>query len=52
MLGSGYRGTFDPLDADAREHVREANLAYVRESGIRSVGANVVYAIVTKEGVR
>lgn len=48
VLGSGYRGTFDALDADAREHVREANLAYVRDSRIRSVEANVVYAVATK----
>lgn len=48
VLGSGYRGTFDALDAVARQRVREANLAYVRESRIQSVEANVVYAIATK----
>jgi len=36
------------MDADARERVRATNLNYIRSSGIRSVGANVVYAIATK----
>ena len=48
ILGSGFRGTFDALDADARAHVREANLAYVRKSRIRAVEANVLYAIAEK----
>jgi ubiquinone/menaquinone biosynthesis C-methylase UbiE len=49
VLGTGYRGTLEQLDAAAREHVRTANLAYIRDAGIRSVEANVVYAIATKE---
>jgi SAM-dependent methyltransferase len=48
VLGSGYRGTFDQLDASAREYVRAKNLAYIRDSGIRSVEANVVYAVATR----
>jgi len=36
------------MDADARERVRAANLSYIRASGIRSVEANVVYAIAAK----
>jgi SAM-dependent methyltransferase len=48
VLGSGYRGTLEQLDAQAREHVRARNLAYIRAAGIRSVEANVVYAIATK----
>jgi ubiquinone/menaquinone biosynthesis C-methylase UbiE len=48
VLGSGYRGTLDQLDAAAKERVREANLSFVRESGLRAVEANVVYAIATK----
>jgi ubiquinone/menaquinone biosynthesis C-methylase UbiE len=48
VLGTGYRGTFEQLNADAREHVRTANLNYIRESGIRSVEVNVVYAVATK----
>jgi ubiquinone/menaquinone biosynthesis C-methylase UbiE len=49
VLGSGYRGTLEQMSAEDREHVRAANLAYIRDSGIRSVEANVVYAIATRE---
>jgi ubiquinone/menaquinone biosynthesis C-methylase UbiE len=48
VLGSGYRGTLEQMDADARERVHAANLSYMRSSGIRSVEANVVYAMATK----
>ena len=48
VAGSGYRGTLDQLDADARERVRCANVDYVRRSGIDAVEANVVYAIAVK----
>src|SRR4030095_3946 len=48
VLGSGYRGTLEQLDPPARKHVRDASLSYVRASGIRSVEANVVYAIAHK----
>ena len=49
VLGSGYRGTLEQMDADAQDRVRAANLNYIRSSGIRSVEANVVYAIATKK---
>ena len=45
VLGTGYRGTLEQLDSKAREHVRTANLDYIRDAGIRSVEANVVYAV-------
>lgn len=48
VLGSGYRGTVEQLDAEAREHIRTANLNYIRDAGIRSVEANVLYAVATK----
>ena len=44
VLGTGYRGTLEQMDNPAREHVREANLSYVRTSGIRAVEVNVIYA--------
>jgi len=50
VVGSGYRGTLDKLDARDRERVRIANLEFVRRSGIDSVEANVVYAVATKAG--
>ena len=48
VLGSGYRGTLDQLDAAARDRVRAANLEYIRSSGIKAVEANVVYAVADK----
>ncbi len=48
VLGSGYRGTLEQLDAGGRERVHAANLSFIRQSGIRSVEANVVHAVATK----
>jgi ubiquinone/menaquinone biosynthesis C-methylase UbiE len=48
VLGSGYRGTVDQLDAAARDRVRAANFEYIRNSDINSVEANVVYAVADK----
>jgi hypothetical protein len=48
VLGTGYRGTLDQLDAADRKRVRAANLGYIRESGTSAVEANVVYAIARK----
>ncbi len=48
VLGTGYRGTIDQLNAQELEQVRSANFRYIRESGIREVEANVVYGIATK----
>jgi ubiquinone/menaquinone biosynthesis C-methylase UbiE len=48
VLGSGYRGTLDQLDETDREHVRRVNMNYIRESGITSVEANVVYGLARK----
>jgi ubiquinone/menaquinone biosynthesis C-methylase UbiE len=48
VLGSGFRGTLEQMDADARERVRVANSTYIRASSIRSVEANVLYALATK----
>lgn len=45
VLGSGYRGTIDQLDPAQRDRVRDANLAFVRDSRLTAVEANVVYAI-------
>lgn len=52
VLGSGYRGTVDQLDAAARERVRAANLDFIRRRAIRSVEANVVYATAHKPARR
>lgn len=47
-LGSGYRGTIEQLDYDARERVREATLDYISKHNVRSVETNAVYAIARK----
>lgn len=47
--GAGWnRGTLEQLDASALERVRMSNLNFIRQSGIRLVEANVVYAVATK----
>jgi hypothetical protein len=48
VLGSGYRGTIEQLNAVARERVRAANLEFIHDSGTTSVQANVVYAVAEK----
>jgi ubiquinone/menaquinone biosynthesis C-methylase UbiE len=48
VLGSGYRGTLERLDGQARDHVRASNLAFIRNEAVRSVEANVVYAVANK----
>jgi len=48
VLGSGYRGTIDLLDVAAQERVRTANLDFIRDFGVKSVEANVIYAIAEK----
>jgi ubiquinone/menaquinone biosynthesis C-methylase UbiE len=48
VLGTGYRGTLEQLSPADRQFVRDANLRYVAESGIRAVEANVVYAMARK----
>ena len=48
VLGSGYRGTLEQLDAAAHERVRAANFEFIHDSGTTSVEANVVYAVAEK----
>ena len=48
VLGTGYRGTLETLDASDRERVRAANFDYIERSGVRAVEVNVVYAIARK----
>ena len=49
VLGSGFRGTVDQLEAAALKHVYEANMSYIQASGISTVEANVIYAIAQKQ---
>jgi len=45
VMGSGYRGTLDQLSASEREQVRAENIDFIRREGVRSVEANVMYAV-------
>jgi len=49
VLGSGYRGTVDQLDAAALKHVYQVNMRYIEASGISCVETNVIYAIAQKQ---
>ena len=48
VLGTGYRGTVEQLEPEARRLVREQCLDFIRTTGVQSVEANVVYASATK----
>jgi len=48
IMGSGYRGTIEQMDQDAIDTVRQANFAFIKNSQIESVQANVVYAVAEK----
>ena len=48
IMGSGYRGTVEQLDPEARAEVRKQNLDFIESAAVRSVEANVVYATAIK----
>ncbi|WP_017365768.1 class I SAM-dependent methyltransferase [Methylococcus capsulatus] len=48
LLGSGYRGTIDQLDAESLARVREANLRFIAESRLNGIEANVIYVVAEK----
>ncbi|MBV6449922.1 MAG: Aklanonic acid methyltransferase DnrC [Anaerolineales bacterium] len=48
VLGTGYRGTLEQLNANEVEHVRTTNLNHIRQLGISSVELNVVFAVAKK----
>src|SRR4029453_5314376 len=50
ILGSGYRGTIEQLNASERERVKDANLAFIREAKISAIETNVLYALATNSG--
>ena len=50
VLGSGYRGTIEQLNASERERVKDANLAFIRGAKISAIETNVLYALATKPG--
>lgn len=48
VMGSGYRGTVDQLSAADRERVRSENSDFIRGASVKSLEANVVYAVAIK----
>jgi 2-polyprenyl-3-methyl-5-hydroxy-6-metoxy-1,4-benzoquinol methylase len=48
VLGTGYRGTVEQLDAEARDRVEKASLDFIRTAGVVSVEANVLYGVARK----
>lgn len=51
VLGTGYRGTIEQLDPPSREQVRRDCLRFIRANQVRSVEANVVYALATRSPI-
>ena len=51
ILGSGYRGTVEQLSAKDRERVRADNFEFIQRANVRSVQANVIYAVAVKPAV-
>lgn len=52
VLGTGYRGTIEQLDAEARSRVRKECLDFIRATGVQSVEANVLFASAMKPPLR
>jgi ubiquinone/menaquinone biosynthesis C-methylase UbiE len=48
VLGSGYRGTIEQMDAEGREKVRRDCVDFIEKNNVRSVETNVVYAVATR----
>ncbi len=48
VLGGGFRGTIDQLEAAARERVRQDNLEFLRSHDLRALAVDVLYAIAQK----
>jgi ubiquinone/menaquinone biosynthesis C-methylase UbiE len=44
VMGSGYRGTIQQLNAAEQEQVKAESLDFIRSENIRSIEANVLYA--------
>lgn len=48
VLGTGYRGTVEQLNKKERELVRQDNIAFLQRAQVRSLEANVVYAVAVR----
>lgn len=52
VMGSGYRGTIEQLSPLDRERIRLENIAFLQCMSVRSVEANVVYAVAREVATR
>ena len=50
VLGSGMRGSLDPLPPDARERVRHRLLEFIEARGIQQLPVDAYYGRATKPG--
>jgi ubiquinone/menaquinone biosynthesis C-methylase UbiE len=48
VMGGGLRGTIDQLDPETRESIRAINLEFLRTNQVKSLEANVLYAVAQK----
>jgi hypothetical protein len=52
VLGCGYRGTVESLDALAQERVHAATVAEPHADDVHAVETNVLYAVARRDGER
>jgi ubiquinone/menaquinone biosynthesis C-methylase UbiE len=48
VMGGGWRGTIDQMDATTVERIRQVNLVYLETSGVRALDVEVLYAMAQK----
>jgi ubiquinone/menaquinone biosynthesis C-methylase UbiE len=48
VMGGGWRGTIEQIDAPTVDRIRQVNLDYLVTSGVRSLDVDVLYAIAQK----
>jgi ubiquinone/menaquinone biosynthesis C-methylase UbiE len=51
VMGGGLRGTIDQLDPETRESIRAINLEFLRTNQVKSLEANVLYALAQKKTI-
>jgi ubiquinone/menaquinone biosynthesis C-methylase UbiE len=49
VMGGGWRGTIEQIDAPTVDRIRQVNLDYLVTSGVRSLDVDVLYAVAQKE---
>jgi ubiquinone/menaquinone biosynthesis C-methylase UbiE len=49
VLGSGLRATVDAMDAATATRLRDHNVSWLRDNGVKSIQTNVIHAIASKD---